>query len=99
MLKEACESTNQQRCNEQGIGFEPIVFDHAGDLKIEGRHILDSLSKVVDEPLGRPPGQTWHLLQERISIFLQRHFHICFERRRTIHCREREKLAENLALT
>ena len=33
------------RCREQGIGFEPIVFDHAGGMNEEGKRILDSLCK------------------------------------------------------
>ena len=88
----------QQRCHEQGIGFEPIVFDYAGGLNVEGRRILDSLCKAADEPLGRPPGRTRSLLQERISILLQRHVHVCLERRRTVHRREPEILAENFVL-
>ena len=78
--------------------FEPIVFDYAGGLNIEGRRILDSLCKAADEPLGRPPGRTRSLLQERISILLQRHVHVCLERRRTVHRREPEILAENFVL-
>ena len=34
------------RSREQGIGFEPIVFDHAGSMNEEGKRILDSLSKA-----------------------------------------------------
>ena len=41
------------RCREQGIGFEPIVFDHAGGMNEEGKRILDSLCKAVDGPNGR----------------------------------------------
>ena len=41
------------RCREQGIGFEPIVFDHARGMNEEGQRILDSLCKAVDGPNGR----------------------------------------------
>ena len=46
------------RCREQGVGFEPVVFDHAGGFESvifdhaggvneEGARILDSLSKAI----------------------------------------------------
>ena len=38
------------RCNEQGIGFELIVFDYAGDLNVEGTQFMDSLCRAVDGP-------------------------------------------------
>ena len=42
------------RCYEQGIGLEPIVFDHAGGMNEEGhKKILDSLGKAVDGPKKR----------------------------------------------
>ena len=46
------------RCREQGIGFEPIVFDHAGGMNEEDKRILDSLSKAIDGPNGRQAGYT-----------------------------------------
>ena len=45
------------RCREQGIGFEPIVFDHVGGMNEEGKRILDSLCKAVDGPNRRPAGR------------------------------------------
>ena len=62
------------RCNEQGIGFDPIVLDYAGG--------LDFLRRAVDEPLERPLGTTKLGLRERISFALQRHLHRRIQRRR-----------------
>ena len=70
------------RCREQGIGFEPIVFDHAGGMNEEGKRILDSLCKAVDGPNGRQAGRTRSMLQERISIALQRYINHCLMYRR-----------------
>ena len=70
------------RCREQGIGFEPIVFDHAGGMNEEGKRILDSLCKAVDGPNGRQAGYTRYILQERISIALQRYISHCLMYRR-----------------
>ena len=28
------------RCNEQGIGFESIIFDYMGGINVEGRSIV-----------------------------------------------------------
>ena len=50
------------RCREQGIGFEPIVFDHAGGMNEEGKRIVDSLWKAVDGPNGRQAGRTRYML-------------------------------------
>ena len=50
------------RCREQGIGFEPIVFDHAGGMNEEGKRILDSLCKAVDGPNRRQAGRTRYML-------------------------------------
>ena len=50
------------RCREQGIGFEPIVFDHAGGMNEEGKRILDSLYKAVDGPNGRQAGHTRYII-------------------------------------
>ena len=50
------------RCREQGIGFEPIVFDHAGGMNEEGKRILDSLCKAVDGPNRRQTGRTRYIL-------------------------------------
>ena len=50
------------RCREQGIGFEPIVFDHAGGMNEEGKRILDSLCKAVDGPNRRQAGRTRYIL-------------------------------------
>ena len=70
------------RYREQGIGFEPIILDHAGSMNEEGARILDSLNKAVDGPNGRQAGRTRHLLQERISIALQRYINHCLMHRR-----------------
>ena len=61
------------RYREQGIGFESIVFDHAGGMNEEDKRILDSLCKAVDDPNRRQIGRTECILQERISIALQRY--------------------------
>ena len=70
------------RCNEQGIGFESIVFDYAGGLNVEGTQLMDSLCRAVDGPLERPLGTTKLRLRERISFALQRHLHRYIQRRR-----------------
>ena len=38
-------------CNEQGIGFELVVFDYAGGVNAEGCRLLDSLCRTMDGPL------------------------------------------------
>ena len=65
------------RYREQGIGFEPIIFDHAGDMSEEEARILDSLDKAIDGPIGRPIRRIRLLLRERISIVFQRYASHC----------------------
>ena len=60
------------RCNEQVIGFEPVVFDYTGGVNAEGGRLLDSLCRAVDGPLERLSGSTKSRLRERISFALQR---------------------------
>ena len=69
-------------CREQWIRFESIVFDHAGGMNEEGKRILDSLWKGVDGPSGSQAGRTRYMLQERISIALQRYISHCLMYRR-----------------
>ena len=38
------------RYREEGIGFESIIFDHAGNMSEEEARILDSLCKAIDDP-------------------------------------------------
>ena len=70
--------TSHARYLEQGIGFEPVVFDHAGGVNEEGARILDSLSKAVGGPTGRQAGRIRLMLHEQISIALQRYVSHCF---------------------
>ena len=56
------QPSHHTRCREQGIGFEPIVFDHARGMNEEGQRILDSLCKAIDGPNGRQPGRTRYML-------------------------------------
>ena len=52
------------RCREQGIGFEPIIFDHAGGMNEEDKRILNSLYKAIDDPNRRQIGRTRYIIEE-----------------------------------
>ena len=71
-----------QRCHAQGVGFEPLVFEHSGGLEPEGDRLLTSLCRAADDNLQRNPGSTGQLLRQRISFILQQHGHICLQRAR-----------------
>ena len=60
-----------ERCNEQGIGFEPIIFDYMGRVNAEVDHLLDSFCRTIDGSLERFSGSTTSRLHERISFTLQ----------------------------
>ena len=68
------------RCQEQGLGFEPLVFEIAGGLDPEGDHILSSLCRAVDDHHQKPHGVTCQILKECLSFMLQRHAHVCLWR-------------------
>ena len=68
------------RCQEQGLGFEPLVFETAGGLDPEGDRILSSLCRAVDDHRQKPHGVTCQILKERLSFVLQRHAHVCLRR-------------------
>ena len=68
------------RCQEQGLGFEPLVFETAGGLDPEGDRILSSLCRAVDDHRQKPHGMTCQILKERLSFVLQRYAHVCLRR-------------------
>ena len=86
------------RCREQGIGFEPIVFDHAGGMNEEGKRILGSLWKAVEGSNVRQAGCTRYVLQERISIALLRYISHCLMYRRAESQRNLHSLPLRLIL-
>ena len=54
-------ATHTRYC-EQGIGFESIVFEHAGGMNEEDKRILDSLYKAIDDPNRRQIGHMRYIL-------------------------------------
>ena len=58
------------RCQEQGLGFEPLVFEIAEGLDPEGDCILLSLCRVVDDHRQKPHDVTCQILKERLSFVL-----------------------------
>ena len=71
-----------QRCHSQGIGFEPLVFEHSGGLEPEGDRLLTSLCRAIDDNLHRKTGSTCQILKQRISFVIQKHGHTCLQRAR-----------------
>ena len=71
-----------QRCHSQGIGFEPLIFEHSGDLESEGDRLLTSLCRAIDDNLHRKIGSTCQILKQRISFVIQKYGHICLQRAR-----------------
>ena len=65
-------SDMKTRCEQQNLGFEPLILESTGGLSDETRRLLQTMSALVDRKEQRLSGSTWHDLTVRLSVDLQR---------------------------
>ena len=60
----------RSRCVAQNIGCEPLVWESTGGLDAEGKRLLRSLVRMVDEKRTLCLGTTWAQFKIRVSFEL-----------------------------
>jgi len=65
----------KQECEQQHIGFEPLIMESSGGMIGETATLLLSLCGIIDRHEGLSPGCTWQECQIRLAIDLQRGLH------------------------
>ena len=65
----------KQQCEQQHIGFEPLIMESSGGMIGELATLLSSLCGIIDRHEGLSPGCTWQECQIRLAIDLQRGLH------------------------
>ena len=62
----------KQQCEQQHIGFEPLIMESSGGMIGETATLLLSLCGIIDRHEVLSPGCTWQECQIRLAIDLQR---------------------------
>ena len=65
----------KQQCEQQQIGFEPLIMESSGDMVGETATLLLSLCGIIDRHEGLLLGYTWQECQIRLAIDLHRGIH------------------------
>ena len=65
----------KQQCEQQHIGFEPLIMESSGGMIGETTTLLSLLCGIIDRHEGLSPGCTWQECQIRLAIDLQRGLH------------------------
>ena len=71
-----------QRCLDQGILFEPIVFEGSGGVELGAKKVLEGLFRTVAGRTDSSPQEVLERVLGRISIDFQRAWHRSLTRRR-----------------
>ena len=65
----------KQHCEQQQIGFEPLIMESSGGIIGETATLLSSLCGIIDRHEGLSLGCTWQECQIRLAIDLHRGLH------------------------
>ena len=65
----------KQQCEQQHIGFEPLIMESTEGMIGETATLLSSLCGIIDRHEGLSPGSTWQECRIRLDVDLQRGLH------------------------
>ena len=71
----------ERRCRENGVVFQPMIFESAGGVSNEAEQVIRCLNRAVAEQTDTPYGEVAQRFWHRISIDIQRAGHRAFARR------------------